>query len=118
MKELFLREVLNEKNRKHPSKHYIQRLQKSADAEIEFTFSVFKDTGRLMWVGDFDMHYPDQTIHDDCTDVMVYIGGLHIQMLSSGGWYLYLGQDEHYNDEAFPLEEILFEYAKKELQIQ
>lgn len=115
MKKIFLKEVLDEKNRNHPNKHYIQRLQKSADAELEFTFSVFKDTGRLMWVNQFDKDYPDQTIHKDCTDVMVYIGGLHIQALKSGGWFLYLGQEEYYDDEIFPLEEILFEYAKQEL---
>jgi len=117
MKKVLLREVLDEKMRTKPDTHYIQRLQKAVDSETEFTLSVFKDTGRLMWVNQFDADYPDQTIHEDCTDVMVYIGGLNIQMLKSGAWFLYLGQDEYYNDEIFPLEKILFDYAKQEFKL-
>jgi len=118
MKKIFLKEILDEKMRSKPDTHYIQRLQKAVDSEMELNFSVFKDTGRLMWVNQFNADYPDQTIHEDSTDVMVYIAGLNIQMLKSGAWCCYLEYDEYIDNEIFPLEKILFDYAKEKFNLQ
>ena len=81
LRHIFLQEVLMEKKTAKPCKHYIQRMQNLADKDIEITFSVFKDTGRLMPSSEVDLH-----LDPSCTDVMKYIGGYIAESLKPNGW--------------------------------
>lgn len=113
MKSIYLMEATAEKLRPKPDREYINRLQQE---ERDLTLSVFKDTGRLMWLSTFNEKYPDQTIHEECEHVMVYMLGTNIQALKSGSWCLYLGDEMSVCESIEPLEEALFESIKDELE--
>jgi len=98
MKSIYLKEATAEKLRPKPNHNYIQRMQQFADKEKEFTLSVFKDTGRLLSRIDFVNNFQGEALHDDTTNVMVYIGGAYIQLLKDGTWYKSDKQDKNINE--------------------
>ena len=85
---IFKTEVEAEKLRPKPDRHYISRLLRYADDEKPLSISVFKDTGRLLTREEYENWFKDVPLHKECVAVMCYIGGLKIEMLESGNWYL------------------------------
>lgn len=51
-------------------------------------FRGWADTGRFVNRASFEMSMPNENLHFDCTDVVVYHGGLYIQALRSGVFFL------------------------------
>ena len=98
MKSIYLKEATAEKLRDKPDTYYIQRMQQYADKEKEFNISVFKDTGRLLNRIDFINNFQGDTLHDDTTNVMAYIGGAYIELLKDGTWYTHDKQDTDINE--------------------
>jgi len=88
-------------------KGYIQRMQINADKEVEFTISVFRDTGRLMSRSDYESNYNTE-LRDDCLHVMSYISGGCIQLLKSGEWLLDINGEQHVTKNIKLLEEKLY----------
>jgi hypothetical protein len=58
------------------------------------TQAEFINTGRITDLKTFLNLRPKENLHVDCTDVVVYEGGLYIQMLKSG-WYYFDGYQHH-----------------------
>lgn len=98
MKSVYLLEATQEKMRPKPDTNYIQRMQQLADKDEEFTFSVFKDTGRLIRWYDYKQINPTAILHEDCVDVMIYIGNKCIQLLKNGTWYTPETQSKNIKD--------------------
>ena len=98
MKSVYLLEATQEKMRPKPDTNYIQRMQQLADKDEEFTFSVSKDTGRLMRWYDYKDINPNVRLHDDCVDVMLYLGNAFIQLLKNGTWYTHDKQSKNIKD--------------------
>ena len=48
----------------------------------------FINSGRFMCRELFLDKNPNEKLHDDCTDVVHYVGGAYIQVLKSGVFYL------------------------------
>jgi hypothetical protein len=107
MKSIYLREVNQEKMRPFSDKGYIQRMQINADKEVEFTISVFRDTGRLMSRSDYESNYNTE-LRDDCLHVMSYILSGCIQLLKSGEWLLDINGEQHVTKNIKLLEEKLY----------
>ena len=79
-------EVLVQKLRKSPDKHYIQMIQMLSDKGV-MTKEDFINTGRLMekkyYLSEFVFH---SFFSDEVKDVMRYAGGYCIQILPTGEW--------------------------------
>lgn len=54
----------------------------------EITFDQWYESGRFIHRDEFANDNPDENLHVDCTDVVVYYGGLYLQVLKSGEFYL------------------------------
>ncbi len=93
MKSIYLREANSEKMKHNAEVGYIQRMQQFADKDEPFTFSLFKETGRLHSVKDFKLTY-DKEVPKGCNNVMVYFGGEHIFLLPSGKWKIAESEEE------------------------
>jgi|TARA_R110000868_G_scaffold55690_3_gene173109 hypothetical protein len=52
------------------------------------TFKGWQDTGRFVPAELFILDHPDETLHKDCTDVVVYNEGLYIQALKGDYFYM------------------------------
>lgn len=115
MKSIYLREANSEKMRVHSEKGYIQRMQQFAERDEPFTFSLFKETGRLHSQTDFYNTY-DADVPKDCTNVMVYFGGAHIYLLSDGTWQIPNEDMRVTTDRIEELEEILYNKTKNNLK--
>lgn len=48
----------------------------------------FINTGRIVPRSMFNNTYPQENLHVDCTDVVVYAGGNYIQMLKTKGFMI------------------------------
>lgn len=79
-------EILAQKLRKNPDKHYIQSIQALYD-KGEMTKENFINTGRLMkkeyYFAEFGAH---PHFFSDVKDIMRYAGGYCIQILPTGKW--------------------------------
>jgi len=91
---IFKQEVKAEELRPKPDRNYIRRLLRYADSKKSLSMSVFKDTGRLVVPSEYLSWYKDATLREDCVAVMSYIGGLKIEMLEDGKWYLDYGKKD------------------------
>jgi hypothetical protein len=91
-------EVLVQKLRKSPDKHYIQMIQMLSDKGV-MTKEDFINTGRLMekkyYLSEFVFH---SFFSDEVKDVMRYAGGYCIQILPTGEW-LFDSNDAAESDE-------------------
>lgn len=54
----------------------------------QFTFDKWYESGRFVPRDKFTNDNPKENLHIDCTDVVVYLGDLYIQVLKSGDFYL------------------------------
>lgn len=52
------------------------------------TFDEWKESGRFTNRDSFDKDNPEETLHVDCTDVVVYYGGVYIQVMKTGDFYI------------------------------
>lgn len=109
---IFSKEALDEKLRPNADRNYISRMQILSDNQKELTYSVFKDTGRLIQIERFMKNYPDKDVHVDATDVIVYIGGYNIQILKSGKHYIE-HEDGFISDDFKEIEKTLYKFAQK-----
>lgn len=64
------------------------------------------DSGRFTERGAFLEKNPNEVLHNDCTDVVVYQDGSYLQLLSTGEFYLKEGALSRNLDE---IEKILFD---------
>jgi hypothetical protein len=94
MKSIYLQEAVAEKMRPISDSNYVKRMHIMADREKVLSFSVFKDTGRLMDVKQFEECYGEKA-HQDALHVMTYIGGVYVQLLKNGTWWT--EEKEHTN---------------------
>lgn len=106
MKIILNQEVLREKMSKNPDKKYIQRLQNADDLNRQ----MFSDTGRLMSLKVFNGKYPGTKLNPMTKEVMTYIGGLRIELLSSGMWLLPLVEMFYKDNTIYDLESKLFRH--------
>ncbi len=114
MKSIYLREANAEKMRYNADKGYIQRMQVNADKNLEFTISVFKDTGRMLSVRDYVNNF-NEVLEDNCRHVMRYIGGGYIQLMKDGSWLLDIDGNKETDKEIFSLEEKLYNHISKSI---
>lgn len=52
------------------------------------TYDEWQDSGRFVDRKSFEAHNPDENLHVDCTDIVMYFGGIYIQLLKSGEFFL------------------------------
>ena len=87
MKHLNRDEILYTKMSDPHHVKYIQRLQRMSDKE-KLTIADFADTGVMMKREDYQEIHRFAELHKNCTDVIKYIGGHYVQMLSDGNYLL------------------------------
>lgn len=87
MKHIYRRLILEEKLSEDSNFAKIQKLQQKLDEGINI--KDLTDTGLIKTVKDFnDGYVKPPVLHKRCKDVMTYIGGNYIQMLSDGNYLL------------------------------
>jgi hypothetical protein len=84
--------------------HLINKLTKVKERG-SITFDEWKESGRFTNREAFEQDNPSENLHIDCTDVVVYYGGLFIQVLKSGDFYL---MPEHTSTSLDAVEKILW----------
>jgi hypothetical protein len=52
------------------------------------TLESWVDTGRFNVLESFKIKFPNAILHDDCSDVVVYRGGLYIQALKDKSFFV------------------------------
>lgn len=67
--------------------HLINKLTRVKERG-SITFDEWKESGRFTHREAFEQDNPSENLHIDCTDVVVYYGGLYIQVLKNGEFYL------------------------------
>lgn len=87
MKHLIREEILYTKLKNPHNVGYIKRLQQMFDSD-ELTISDFTSTGVMMKRADYESIHHSVPLHKKCMDVIRYIGGHYIQMLSDGNYLL------------------------------
>tara|TARA_R110000868_G_scaffold27669_1_gene104699 strand:+ start:402 stop:773 length:372 start_codon:yes stop_codon:yes gene_type:complete len=85
-------EILKEKLKDKPDKLYIQTLQKIQDGEM--SLDLFINTGRITPRELFVHYNPKARLRPDCRDVVRYVGGFYIQILSTGEFLLEINDAE------------------------
>jgi len=109
MKNLITQEIALQKE-SHPSqKKYIQRLQQMLDIHT-YVQKDFVSTGMITSRTEFIKQSPLSPLHEKCTDVIVYLAGHYIQMLSDGKYLLnYTGEGRgHRSKDLNKIETIIY----------
>jgi len=86
MRNTILEEISKQKFTTKDGK-YIQRLQQMLDLP-KYCVKHFQDTGSITPIPAFLLQYTDTILHPKCTNVVTYIGGHYIQMLSDGKYFI------------------------------
>jgi hypothetical protein len=98
LSDFLFTEILAQKLRKNPDKHYIQMIQTLSD-KGQMTKEDFINTGRMMeknyYFSEFGYH---PLFSDEVKDVMRYAGGFCVQVLPTGEW-LFDTNDANESDE-------------------
>jgi hypothetical protein len=98
LSDFLFTEILAQKLRKNPDKHYIQMIQTLSD-KGQITKEDFINTGRMMeknyYFSEFGYH---SLFSDEVKDVMRYAGGFCVQVLPTGEW-LFDTNDANESDE-------------------
>jgi hypothetical protein len=85
MKHLLLKLILEEKLSSSGDATKIQKLQQKLDSGL--SVKDLQETGLIVTKADFVKRFKNPpTLHKKCKDVMTYIGGNYIQMLSDGNY--------------------------------
>lgn len=87
MNHLLREEILMTKLLEPHNVKYIQRLQRMSDKENLDIYD-FNQTGTIMTREDYQSYHHHISLHKKCTDVIRYIGGHYIQMLSDGNYLI------------------------------
>jgi len=87
MNHLLREEILMTKLLEPHNVKYIQRLQRMSDKENLDVYD-FNQTGTIMTREDYQNYHKHIVLHKKCTDVIKYIGGNYIQMLSDGNYLI------------------------------
>jgi len=70
------------------------------------TFDEWQDSGRFVDRKSFETYNPDENLHVDCSDIVMYFGGIYVQVLKSGEFFL----DAHSSSKSLDaIEKILWE---------
>lgn len=78
----------------------------------------FVNTGRITTIQDFIIKSgtPSDSLRYDCLDIMMYIKGFYIQMLSNGTYYFEVDGSSFYSKDIKLAESILWEhFASKKI---
>jgi len=98
LSDFLFTEILAQKLRKNPDKHYIQMIQMLSD-KGQMTKEDFINTGRMMeknyYFNEFGLR---PLFNKEVKDVMRYAGGFCIQVLPTGEW-LFDTNDANESDE-------------------
>ena len=115
MKHFLRDEIIAQKFGNPNNTKYIQRLQQMLDMPA-YSQKNFADTGMITTKKDFLSSYSTPpTLHKTCTDVIKYIGGHYIQMLSSGKYLLKYNEERGKNSKDLDkLEAIIFKTINNE----
>jgi len=89
-----------------PDKDYIQKLQ-NAEA---LNRKMFNDSARLMSAEYYNKKNPGTELHTLTKEVMSYVGGLRIELLRTGMWYLPLVSEHFFDNSNYELESKLFRH--------
>lgn len=118
MKQLIAKEILSYKMRKDSNPKVVKKLQQMLDKET-ITRKDFLSLSYMIPLRDFFKRNPNidiNLIDNRCKDVISYIGGNFIQMLSDGGYKLSYNDNgtsvETETNDIDLLEKLLFEYIR------
>lgn len=118
MKQLIAKEILSYKMRKDSNPKVVKKLQQMLDKET-ITRKDFLSLSYMIPIEDFFERNPNTDINlidSRCKDVISYIGGNFIQMLSDGGYKLSYNDNgtsvETETNDIDLLEKLLFEYIR------
>ena len=111
---IIFKEILYQKLKSKPNRKFIRRLQNYVDKTDEMTLEDFQSFGRFIPRERFmsDIHHAyafKDALRDDCTDVVVYVGGLYIQALKNNIFYVQVGSDSVQSDDIKHVEEFYWD---------
>lgn len=125
---IIFKEILFQKLKTKPNRKFIRRLQTYVDKTDEMTLDDFQSFGRFIprerfldsqteflakiINSNYTSIYSSEEPHflrDDCTDVVVYLGGLYIQALKNNTFYKQVGEDSVQSDNIKDVEEFYWE---------
>jgi hypothetical protein len=84
-------EIIQEKSQANPKTDYIQYLQQLLDLK-RIECSDYIKTGRRMSKHDFLSKYPLEELEENCTDVILFMLGLVVQVINGGDVTMYYAQ--------------------------
>lgn len=84
---LIKQHLLKESEKEKKDNHYLNQLNK-VNSRGTITFDEWKESGRFIGRYAFMDENPDENLHVDCTDIVEYYGGVYIQVLKGGEFYL------------------------------
>lgn len=84
--DIIKNEIKLEQSKQKPNLHYLKVLDNLL-IKNEVTFEDFSGTGNIVPIDYFMKNYLCFELHDECTDVIVYLCGFKIQMLKSGEYF-------------------------------
>jgi hypothetical protein len=95
-----LQDHLNrEANKQRPDVDTLISLDKILNSR-NITFEEWKDSGSLVCRKSFEKEYPSEKLNYDCVDVLVYFGGVYIQMLKNQDYLVGLDTTTNTLDDA------------------
>ncbi len=103
---LLYQEILFQKLKTRPNRKFIRRLQNLVDKKRELTFKEFVDFGRYIPRENFVVNYNiiNESLHPDCTYIIVYLGGLYIQALKDNTFYVKTEEGDFNSEELLRVE--------------
>lgn len=108
MREIFKKDVAYLKRDHKDMEAYVRRLEMMLDKDIEFYD--FIDTGIMVERGELERQeflilFANVELHPKCTDIMRYIGGYYIQMLTNG-YFLFKPDPNEDGIQSMDIEEV------------
>lgn len=76
-----------EKQKENPDSYIVEKLQNVLNNGI-ITQSEWAILKTIVTAEDFVKDNPDETLREDCTEVIVYVGGYYLQKLSSDVFFI------------------------------
>lgn len=90
-------QIKSEKAKSLPDKHLIDRLERILE-KGSISFDQFCGGASFVPREEYensDDYNINEPLHNDCTDVIKYYGGYHIQAINGGGFMTYVNGNEH-----------------------
>jgi hypothetical protein len=79
---------LNKENLKSNKDIYLLAKLSRVNDKGSMTFNEWQESGRFIDRKSFETYNPNENLHVDCSDVVMYLGGVYIQLLKSGEFFL------------------------------